>query len=158
MLGQSLGSALAFVGYFLLDHYKLMGMAGFMRLWGVIFVVVTVIVGVFKKEEPTTHVLPLREAYLQMMQVRSVAIVSIWPFTGVTMSWDVGLRNLLPHLQGLRFHTKPPKNPTTGTLRCGRLHHRSEDAGSRSCLHTASNHKRSVQACPKTTWPSWGCC
>lgn len=67
--GQSLGNALAFVGYFILDHYKLMGMAGFMRLWGVIFIVVTVIVAFLKKEEPATHVLPLREAYSQMIQV-----------------------------------------------------------------------------------------
>lgn len=50
-VGQSFGSALSFAGCMALEHFKVLSLSSFMFLWGIIFIVVTLAVGVAKTEK-----------------------------------------------------------------------------------------------------------
>lgn len=74
--GQTLGYALGFTGYMVLEQFGIMSLSTFMLSWGVIFIVVTVVVAVLKDETP---VAPEDEpegiavAYRQMMAMLRLA-------------------------------------------------------------------------------------
>eukprot|EP00416_Gambierdiscus_australes_P028030 CAMPEP_0171064496 /NCGR_PEP_ID=MMETSP0766_2-20121228/6323_1 /TAXON_ID=439317 /ORGANISM="Gambierdiscus australes, Strain CAWD 149" /LENGTH=500 /DNA_ID=CAMNT_0011520535 /DNA_START=78 /DNA_END=1577 /DNA_ORIENTATION=+ len=50
--GQTLGYAVGFTGFMVLEHFQLATLPGFMAFWGFIFVVVTLLVAACKKETP----------------------------------------------------------------------------------------------------------
>ncbi|CAE7334007.1 SLC33A1 [Symbiodinium pilosum] len=51
-MGQTLGYAIGFTGFMALEHFNLLTLSEFMFLWGIVFMVVTILVGVLKAEGP----------------------------------------------------------------------------------------------------------
>merc|ERR1719361_245071 len=49
-ISQTLGYAIGFTGFMALEHFKLVTLASFIKLWGIIFIVVTALVAVGKTE------------------------------------------------------------------------------------------------------------
>jgi len=53
-VGQTLGFAMGFTGYMVLQHFNVLSLQTFMFTWGVVFTVVTLVVALFKRENPTS--------------------------------------------------------------------------------------------------------
>ncbi|CAK9056921.1 unnamed protein product [Durusdinium trenchii] len=85
--GQTFGYALGFTGFTALEHFKLLSLSGFMSSMGLLFLVVTAIVAILKKEKP----LPpeeepegIRDAYMQMLRMtglRPIQLLFVMLFT-----------------------------------------------------------------------------
>eukprot|EP00927_Polykrikos_kofoidii_P076598 TRINITY_DN73661_c0_g1_i1.p1 TRINITY_DN73661_c0_g1~~TRINITY_DN73661_c0_g1_i1.p1 ORF type:complete len:522 (+),score=80.59 TRINITY_DN73661_c0_g1_i1:137-1567(+) len=78
-IGQTLGYALGFTGFMVLEQFKIMTLASFMQMWAVVFVVVTIGVAVFKTEvlehesdEPEVDVPTAYKSMFSMLRLRSV--------------------------------------------------------------------------------------
>lgn len=72
--GQVFGYTISFTGFMALEHFQLVTLPGFMFFWGVVFLVVTTMVTVWKKETPAPgaeDVEPedIKTTYLDMLKI-----------------------------------------------------------------------------------------
>mmetsp|Transcript_118993 Transcript_118993/g.379459 ORF Transcript_118993/g.379459 Transcript_118993/m.379459 type:complete len:470 (-) Transcript_118993:574-1983(-) len=85
--GQTLGAAFGFTGYMMLEQLKLVTLASFMFILGIVFITVTVLVALLKTEKPvppedepdgivTTYRLMLSMAKLRPVQVLMVVLAT----------------------------------------------------------------------------------
>jgi len=92
-VGQTLGYALGFTGFMALEQFGLASLAGFMRFWGCVFLVVTVAVAVAKAERPEVHdengrpesIMGCYQRMLQMLGLRAIRALA-----AVLLTWKVG--------------------------------------------------------------------
>jgi len=92
-VGQTLGYALGFTGFMVLEQFGLASLAGFMRFWACVFLVVTVAVAVAKSERPEAHdehgspesVSDCYRRMLQMLGLRATRALA-----AVLLTWKVG--------------------------------------------------------------------
>jgi len=86
-LGQTLGYALGFTGFMALEQFNLATLPGFMMGWGLLFIVVTILVALFKSENPVPpgdEPEDIPTAYRQMMamlKLRTVRLLIVVLFT-----------------------------------------------------------------------------
>jgi len=71
-IGQTLGYAIGFTGFMVLEHFGLITLAEFITLWGFIFIVVTLLVGLLKSEgaiPPDDEPESISKAYQDMFKI-----------------------------------------------------------------------------------------
>eukprot|EP00418_Pyrodinium_bahamense_P043070 CAMPEP_0179191514 /NCGR_PEP_ID=MMETSP0796-20121207/95127_1 /TAXON_ID=73915 /ORGANISM="Pyrodinium bahamense, Strain pbaha01" /LENGTH=381 /DNA_ID=CAMNT_0020895743 /DNA_START=244 /DNA_END=1386 /DNA_ORIENTATION=- len=90
-VGQTLGYALGFTGFMVLEHFQLTTLSAFMAAWGCIFVVVTILVAVAKAETPVPpehEPEDIATCYKQMVSM--IRLRAIRSLTIVLFTWKAG--------------------------------------------------------------------
>ena len=67
--GQTLGNMLSFVGFLVLNSYKVATIGWNMRAWGFLFIITTVLIAMFKVEKPAPSIPSVKEAYVEMWNI-----------------------------------------------------------------------------------------
>lgn len=89
-IGQTLGYTMGFTGFMALEQWGLVTLAGFMFVWGVTFIVVTLLVAFFKAEQPvpsTDELNGIGAAYQEMASLLRLRAVHL--AIAVLFTWKV---------------------------------------------------------------------
>eukprot|EP00927_Polykrikos_kofoidii_P066772 TRINITY_DN62338_c0_g1_i1.p1 TRINITY_DN62338_c0_g1~~TRINITY_DN62338_c0_g1_i1.p1 ORF type:complete len:519 (-),score=73.77 TRINITY_DN62338_c0_g1_i1:16-1572(-) len=88
-VGQTLGYAVGFTGFMVLEQFKLMTLSAFMAVWGVAFIFITLAVALLKREgpepktgEPEIDVAMAYKSMLAMLRLRAVQSL-----IGILFTW-----------------------------------------------------------------------
>mmetsp|Transcript_44250 Transcript_44250/g.87789 ORF Transcript_44250/g.87789 Transcript_44250/m.87789 type:complete len:501 (+) Transcript_44250:72-1574(+) len=92
-VGQTLGYALGFTGFMVLQQFGLASLPSFMRFWGCVFLLVTVAVAVAKTEQPEAHDEnsspdSIKDCYRRMFQM--LGLRAMRALAALLLTWKVG--------------------------------------------------------------------